>query len=149
MLYATLRDNSQVDLALLMKRTAPEVEAVIKSIAKTCHHAKQQLDSFAQIDPSVNLEDTHLPTPEIDTRDSISSATAKNILFNTGRDFELALLLTQYESLKYLAHMADILAEEETRPARRRFLAKLAEDCRSLHEKVVALIEAPYVNSAD
>jgi hypothetical protein len=57
----------------------------------------------------------------IKARKSISKARAKELLTQSGKEFELRLLLSQNEALTYGAHLADVLAKAEPNERRANF----------------------------
>jgi hypothetical protein len=80
---------------------------------------------------------------EADTLASISSATSKQILFHSGKEFEFRILLTQHEALNHITHLSGTLADQDPRDNRKQFLARLARQSAALHEPVLAQLKTP------
>jgi len=137
LLYSTLKDESQLDKALILKNPGDEVENLVKSIAQFAAESRSRLDAFAREDATLNLTFDGLPVLETETRNAISSATAKALLLSGGDEFAHHIMLTQYEALKYIRHLAGELADRETVEARKRFLERVADDAETRHELIV------------
>ena len=146
LLYSTINDESKVDDVLILKDPSPQVAELLKAIAQFARNTKNILEGLAQDDPTLDLDNLGLPETETKTRAAISGATAKQILLSGGRKFEFRILLTQHEALNYITHLADTLSEQETRPARKRYLAQLAKESKALHQRVIDQLQAPYVD---
>ncbi len=148
LLYSTISDESQVDKSTIFKSPAPQVTTLLKDIALACSEGTKQIEAFAKADPSIDLKDQGLPEMELKARKSISDATTKQVLFHFGKDFEFTILLTQHEALNYLHHIAMVLAEDDPNQARKTYLRNLAGKINALHDRVMALLKAPYVGAA-
>jgi hypothetical protein len=146
LLYSTIDDESRVDKVLILKDPSPQVVELLKAIAQFARDTSNTLEGFAKDDEALDLQNQGLPELESKTRAAISSATAKRILLSGGRKFEFRILLTQHEALNYITHLAHTLSEQETRPARKRYLAQFAKDAETLHQRVIAQLQAPYVD---
>jgi hypothetical protein len=68
---------------------------------------------------------------EAATREAIASTKEKELLSQTGGEFELSLLLTQAESLSYALHLARVAIENEFQPDRACALGGVSEDMAS------------------
>jgi len=141
LLYALVTDESKVDGILILKDASPGTKEAIKSIAARTKRAKEDLEALADADSTLKLDAADLPAVEEETRNTISSQTAKLLLTSSGDAFELNLLLTQYEALKYLSALAQALAEREPAGPRKVMLETLSTDARTLHEGVMILLE--------
>src|ERR1051325_31144 len=109
LLYELASKQSNVDKILIVKHAHPKIAALIKEIAQTFGQGKDQLESLAQKDPRLSLKSIHLPPLEQKTRESIEATTTKTLLFASGKEFELQLLLTQVQALDYASHLAKTL----------------------------------------
>ena len=112
----------------------------IKQIADVFAQAQKQLDEFAKEDSSLNFKMSHLPPMEDKTRAAIESTTTKDLLFSTGKTFELRLLLTQVQALDYASHLANQLADQDGNPKRKEFLTQFSKQCEQHHKQVVDLL---------
>jgi len=140
LLYDLLGDEQNVSKLLIIKRDRPELKALVKQISEQAGKAHKELEKFAKHNRALNLKDMALPTGEVETRKSIAKEKAKQLLAEKGKDFEIALLLTQNEALTYGAHLAQTVARMETDPERNRFLQQLSSDLLDLRNKVVRML---------
>ena len=139
-LYTLASEQSNVNKILIIKSASAKVSAEIKQIAEVFSQAKKQLDEFAKEDGSLNFKMSHLPSMEEKTRAAIASTTTKDLLFSSGKAFELRLLLTQVQALDYASHLADQLADQDGNPKRKEFLMQFARQCVQHHKAVVDLL---------
>jgi len=123
-----------------IKREHPDVRNLIKKIATTSGTGSALLEEFARQDPSIILDDFRLPPGETATRDAIAGTKQKELLGQSGDEFELTLLLTQTEALSYAWHLAKIAGESDTQPDRARALAGVSEDMQNLYHEVFAML---------
>ncbi len=140
LLSELLNQEKEVDKLLLIKLESAELRTLIKAIAATAKEGTAQLKAFASQDPALRLDETALPPGEVATRESISHAETRELLTPFNPNFELRLLLTQFQSLSYATHLAKIAAEHEPDGERRRRLLNLSERLQELHGRTFALI---------
>src|ERR1019366_1477124 len=119
---------------------APEVKNLIKKIAANSAAGAKLLEAFARHDLTINLEDIRLPPGETATRDAIASTKKKELLGQSGDEFELTLLLTQTEALSYAWHLAKVAGENESQPDRARALAGVSKDMENLYHEVFVML---------
>lgn len=81
-----------------------------------------------------------VPPGEAATREAIASTKEKELLSQTGGEFELSLLLTQAEALSYASHLAKVASENEFQPDRARALAGVSEDMTTLYHEVFVML---------
>jgi hypothetical protein len=74
------------------------------------------------------------------TRDAIASTKKKELLGQSGDEFELTLLLTQTEALSYAWHLAKVAGENEPQPDRARALAGVSDDMENLYREVFVML---------
>ncbi|MCC7144864.1 MAG: hypothetical protein IT443_00305 [Phycisphaeraceae bacterium] len=148
LLYQTVADESQVDQVLIIKNPDPPVAELIKAIAQFARDTKNKLQALAEEDSTLVLTKDGLPKAETKTRDAISDATAKQIIFSGGKEFEFRILLTQHQALNYITHLAEAIGAQDTHRIRKHYIAQVAEESKALHQKVIALMEAPYVDQS-
>ncbi|MDD1641177.1 MAG: hypothetical protein LUQ68_06665 [Methylococcaceae bacterium] len=142
LLYELTRQEQNVDKILMVKNANEKVSAEIKKIAQIFGQAHDQLDAFAKQYPRLRFETTRLPTLEKKTRDSIESQTTKTLLFSSGRNFELQLLLTQVQALQYAAHLAKELGGMDDSQNRKSFLNQFSKQCEQRHQHVIELLSS-------
>ena len=141
LLYQLLSQESNVAKILIIKHADQPIADIIKEIASTCGQAKQELDAFYKNDRHLNLALPSLPQVEQQTRAAIESTVTKQLLFSSGKRFEVRLLFTQAEALNYAAHLAQVLHEQEDNPDRKNFLATLSQRCTKLHDRAIDLLK--------
>ena len=98
------------------------------------------LEEFARRDPSINLNDIRLPPGEAATREAIASTKKKELLGQSGGEFELTLLLTQTEALSYAWHLAKVAGKSDSQPDRATALAGVSKDMEKLYHEVFAML---------
>jgi hypothetical protein len=140
LLHQLLNDEKNVSLLRFIKREPDDVKTLVKKIAINCAVGAQLLEEFAKDDPSIQLDDIRLPPGEAATRDAIAATRKKELLSQSGAEFELTLLLTQAQALSYGWHLAKVAAENEPQPDRARALAGVSEDMRNLYREVFGLL---------
>ena len=99
------------------------------------------MESFQKNDQHLNLKRTNLPELEQKTRAAIESTETKQLLFSSGKKFEVRFLFTQADAMNYAAYLAQVLHDQETDPLRKKFLATVAERCTTLHDHVMELLK--------
>ena len=140
LLYSLADKQSNVGKILIIKKASAKVSAEIKEIAEVFGKAKERLDGFEKEGGDLNFKMEHLPTMEEKTRAAIQSTTTKDLLFSSGKTFELRLLLTQVQALDYASHLANELADKEGNPKRKEFLTQFAKQCEEHHKQVVEMV---------
>jgi hypothetical protein len=148
LLHQLLDQEKDVSLLRFIKREPDDVKILVKKIAANCAVGAQLLEEFAKDDPSIRLDDIRLPPGEAATRDAIGSAKKKELLGQSGTEFELTLLLTQAQALSYGWHLAKVAGENEPQPDRARALAGVSEDMRNLYQEVFVLLLSKTKSSA-
>ncbi|MDB6113007.1 MAG: hypothetical protein JWR69_4757 [Pedosphaera sp.] len=140
LLHQLLSDEKDVSLLRFIKREQSDVKILVKKIATASGTGAKQLEEFARQDPSLDLADTRLPPGEAATREAIAATKQKELLGQSGDEFELSLLLSQSEALSYAAHLAKVAGENELQPDRARALADLNGKLTNLNQEVFALL---------
>jgi hypothetical protein len=140
LLHQLLDEQKDVSMLRFIKPEHTNVKNLVKRIATTSGTGATLLEEFAKDDPSISLDDIRLPPGEAATRDAIASTKEKELLGQTGDEFELTLLLTQTEALSYGWHLATVAGENEPQPARARALAGLSEDMQNLYHEVFVML---------
>jgi len=148
LLHQLLNEQKDVSMLRFIKREHFEVKDLIKKIAVNSATGAKLLEEFARHDPSINLDAIWLPPGEAATRNAIAAAKQKELLSQTGDEFELTLLLTQTEALSYAWHLAQVASENEPDPDRARALAGLGQDMQNLYREVFAMLLSKPIPSA-
>ena len=144
LLFDLLGDEKNVSKLLIIKRERPELKALINEISQRTGKAHKELEEFAKSDRSLNLKDMGLPAAEVLTRKAIAKTRAKELLTESGKDFELHLLLAQNEALTYGGHLATIAANSDTVTNRHQMLQQLSTDILQLQRKTVEMLLKNY-----
>jgi len=144
LLSELLGDEKNVSKLLIIKRERPELRDLIRDIAQRCGQAHEELERFAKADRGLNLKTNGLPAVEIGTRDAIGKTKAKQLLTESGKEFELRLLIAQHEALTYGSHLAATITKAETNAQRVQFLRRLSSDLEVLENRVTSLLLASY-----
>jgi hypothetical protein len=142
LLYQLLEEQKDVSILRFIKREHAEVKKLVKTIADDSASGSKLLREYAKLDATIKLDDFGLPPGEVATRASIASAKRKELLSQSGDEFELTLLLTQTEALGYASHLAKVAGENESQPARAQAMAGLSEDMESLYRRVFAMLRS-------
>ena len=140
LLHQLLADEKNVSLLLFIKREQDDVEKLVDKISANAAVAAKLLEEFARHDPAIRLEDFRLPPGELATREAIAATKQKELLGQSGAEFELSLLLTQTEALNYGWHLAKVASENEAQPGRARALAGVSKDLEHLYHEAFALL---------
>ena len=148
LLHQLLNDQKDVSILRFIKREHTDVKNLVKKIAVNSATGAKLLEEFAKDDPSISLDDIRLPPGELATRDAIASTKKKELLSQSGDEFELTLLLTQTEALSYAWHLAKVAGENEPQPDRARALAGVSKDMENLYREVFVMLLAKTKSSA-
>ena len=140
MLHQLLNQQKDVSILRFIKPEQSDLKNLVNKIAANSATGAKLLEDFARHDPSINLEDFRLPPGEAGARAAIAATDEKELLGHTGREFELALLLTQTQALTYGWHLAKVAAENEPDPDRARALRGLSEDMQNRYHEVFVLL---------
>jgi hypothetical protein len=144
LLFGLLGDEKNVSKLLIIKRERPELRTLIQEISDRAGQAHKELEALGKADRTLNLKDQGLPSAEVLTRNAIAKARAKELLTESGKEFELRLLLTQSEALTYGAYLAATAAASDTVAHRRQMLQQLSTDLNQLQKKSVEMLLKNY-----
>jgi hypothetical protein len=144
LLFELLGDEKNVSKLLIIKRERAELRDLIRDIAQRCGTAHEELERFAKADAALKLKTNGLPAVEIGTREAIGKTKAKQLLTESGKEFELRLLIAQHEALTYGSHLAATVAKAEPNPQRAQFLRRLSSDLEVLENRITSMLLANY-----
>jgi len=144
LLFDLVGEEKNVSKLLIIKRERAELRDLIRGISQRCGQAHKELEGFGGADRTLNLKAHGLPVIESETRAAIAKTKAKQLLTESGKEFELRLLISQHEALTYGAHLAATVAKNETNPQRAQFLRQLSSDLTALEQRVTSMILANY-----
>jgi hypothetical protein len=140
LLHQLLNEQKDVSILRFIRPEHKDIKNLTKKIAAASGAGAKLLEKLARQDPTIDLNDIGLPPGEVRTRATIASTKKKELMHQTGDEFELTLILTQTEALSYGWHLAKVVAENEPRPARARALAGLGTDMQGLYQEIFALL---------
>jgi hypothetical protein len=138
LLHQLLDQEKNVSLLRFIKSEPADLKKLVNQIATTSGTGAKLLEKFAKDDPLIRLDDLRLPPGEVATRDAIAATKQKELLGQTGDEFEMTLLLTQTAALSYGWHLADVAAQNEPQPDRARALQGISDDMQNLYHAVFA-----------
>jgi hypothetical protein len=141
-LYRLMSDEGNVDKILVVKSVDDPVKQLIKQIALTCSDAKTQLDDYQKQDGRSEFNVPDLPRLEQETRDLEAKTDEKELLFSSGKTFQLRLILTQLQATRYGQLLCTALAQIEDDPQRKDFLTRLASNLGVYHDQLTDMIAA-------
>lgn len=139
-LDALLGKQRNVDKILWLKSADDDVSGLLDTIATTTGEARKRIGKL--IGAAAGIDVDRLPDARIDqrTRAAIEATTREELLGAGGVEFEVRMLLSQLEGLRYGAHLARQIAEAEVSEERAEYLRGLAEELEGLRERVFALV---------
>jgi hypothetical protein len=140
LLYQLLGQEKDVSLLSLIKHEHADLKSTLKQIARDCGAGEKLLKKFAKQDPTLDLMDIRLPPGEVATRNAIAAHEQHDLLHEKGDPFEMTLLLTQAEAVNYGEFLAQVAAENEPNPTRKKALQDISEQMGSYHLRLVQLI---------
>jgi hypothetical protein len=137
-----LNDEKNLSKVLIVKHNSDELGKLVKDISTTAGNGATMLESLAKTQAGLNLKATSLPPGEAATRKAIAKTKEHLLLHSKDAEFELQLLLTQTEALNYGAHLAMVVADNESQAERTRDFLRLSAQLRELHERVLAMVRS-------
>jgi hypothetical protein len=135
-----LGNEKNLGKILIIKRNTDELGKLVADISKTAGNGAKMLEALAKTEPGLNLKATSLPPGEAATRKEMSKDREHLLLHSKDAEFQFQLLLTQVEALNYGAHLAMLVAENESQPDRTRDFLRLSAELRELNERVLAML---------
>ncbi len=135
-----LGDEKNVSKVLIVKHNTDALGILIKDISKTAGDGATMLEALAKTEPGLNLKATDLPPGEAATRKAIAKTKEHLLLHSKDEEFQFQLLLTQSEALSYGAHLALVVAENESQAGRTQEFLRLSAQLRELHERVLVML---------
>jgi hypothetical protein len=142
LLHQLLDDEKDVGKLRFIKREELDLRNLVKRISASSRAAAKRLEEFAKQDPSLVLTNTELPPGEVATRKAIADTKKKELLGQSGEQFEMSLFLSQAEALSYGSHLAKVAAENDAHPYRKHYLEGLSGELKALDQQLVSLMLA-------
>lgn len=142
-LYNTLRDEQYLKTIRLtktivtFKNISEPTRQIIDEIAQTSSAALEKLKQFASQAPVITFDTGKDGQIEQLTRDALRVTTAKEFL-TSKEDFELILLISQTQALRFISHLTKELQVIETNTKRKVWLGKLTDQYEKLYIRVLS-----------
>jgi hypothetical protein len=140
LLYKLMSDESQVGGIFVIKGADASVQSLVKEIGTACQDFKKQMDTFPKGVAGIEFDVADLPPAEAETRKLIAGNETHTLLFSSGKEFELNLLLTQVQAMSYATYLSKAIEQQEDDPGRKKFLTNLSVRSAVLHDRVVKMI---------
>src|SRR5271168_2173713 len=132
--YDFCNQESQLSLLLWVKTTPPNIADYATRISSTAKDDMAILKKFGTDDNALRLNKVSLPGFEIDVRKSMGDDRKQQLLWGaSGPAFAQAVSMTQSEVTNYGLHVAKILADTDTNPARARAMRGIYDKWSALH----------------
>jgi len=145
-LHTMLRDQQYLKTIRLTKTlvtfqsVSEPTRKIVDAIAQTSSTALDELERLASEAPKIDLDAGKDTGIEQMTRDALRTTTAKEYL-TSKKDFELVLLISQIQVLRYITHLAMELKVIETNDSRRAWLDTLSGRIEKLYLRVLSRLK--------
>jgi hypothetical protein len=140
LLYRLMSDESDVNKILIIKDVDPALKAVVGQIAETCSNAKERFDEYQKQDGHSEFDVPDLPRVEQEARDLEAKMDEKELVFSSGKAFELRLILTQLQAMRYGQQLCNALVPIELDPQRKAVLSNLGSELGAYHDRLAEMI---------
>lgn len=145
-LYANLGDEQYLKTIRLTKTIvtfesiSEPTREIIDEIAQLSSAAREELEQLAALSPVIMLDAGEDGQIEQRTRDAIRMTTVKEF-FTSKEDFEVVLLVSQSQALRFISHLLKELHVIETNSKRKAWLGTLSEQFEQLYFRVLARLK--------
>ncbi|MGD0140604.1 MAG: hypothetical protein ABSD28_17185 [Tepidisphaeraceae bacterium] len=140
LLHQLMSDESDVSKMLFIKHADEPVAGAVKEISGACKTAKSRMDDFPKTDARIEFDVPDLPRVEQESRDLDSSIEEKELLFSSGKTFELRLIYSQAQAMEYGEVLCKALAAREDDAGRKAFVTDLAQQCADFRDRLLGLL---------
>jgi hypothetical protein len=140
LLYQLMSDESDVSKMLIIKHADEPVAGAVKEISAACRAAKSRMDDFPKADVRIEFNVPDLPSVEQESRDLDSSIEEKELLFSSGKTFEVRLIYSQAQAMEYGEVLCKALAAREDDAGRKAFVTDLAKQCADFRDRLLELL---------
>lgn len=141
LLYQLMGDESDVSKLFILKHVDESVGGLVKEISGTSQAAKLKLDGFFTPQSRIEFDVSDLPKTEQASRELERKRQTKELLFSSGKAFELQLIFSQAEATEYAANLCQAIATLEDDPGRKDFLTKLAGEFAGYRDRLMGLLD--------
>jgi hypothetical protein len=140
LLHQLMSDETDVSKILILKHADDPVANAVKEIAHACQAAKTRMDDFPKTDVRIEFDVPDLPRVEQESRDLDSSIEEKELLFSSGKTFELRLIYSQAQAMEYGEVLCKALAAREDDAGRKAFVTDLSKQCADFRDRLLGLL---------
>jgi hypothetical protein len=142
----TLRDEQHLKTIrytktiVTFKSISEPTEQVIDEIAQTSAAALEELEQLASLTPRIIFDVDRAGQIEQMTRDALRITTAKEFL-TSKEDFEVRLLVSQTQALRFISHVTKELSDIETNTKRKQWLGMISDQFEILYLRVLSRLK--------
>jgi hypothetical protein len=145
-LHATLGDEQHLKTIRLtktivtFKSISEPTRNIIDDIAQTSSAALEEIEQLASLSPEILFDAGRDERIEQKTRRALRITTAKEFL-TSKENFEVILLVSQTQALRFISHLARELSDIETNTRRKVWLDTLSDRYEALYRRVLSRLE--------
>ena len=145
-LHATLGDEQYLKTIRLaktivtFKSISEPTRHIIDDIAQTSSDALEDLEQLASLSPEILFDAGMDGQIEQKTRRALRITTAKEFL-TSKENFEVLLLISQTQALRFISHLARELSDIETNTRRKVWLVTLSDRFEALYRRVLSRLK--------
>jgi hypothetical protein len=142
----TLRDEQHLKTIrytktiVTFKSISEDTEQVIDDIAQTSAVALKELEQLASLTPRIIFDINGAGQIEQMTRDALRITTAKEFL-TSKEDFEVRLIVSQTQALRFISHVTKELSDIETNTKRKEWLGMISDQFEILYLRVLSRLK--------
>ena len=142
----TLRDEQHLKTIrytktiVTFKSISEDTEQVIDDIAQTSAVALKELEQLASLTPRIIFDINGAGQIEQMTRDALRITTAKEFL-TSKEDFEVRLIVSQTQALRFISHVTKELSDIETNTKRKEWLGMISGQFEILYVRVLSRLK--------
>ncbi len=122
------------------KSISEPTRKVIDDIAQSSAVALEELEQLASLTPVIIFDIERVGEIEQMTRDAIRITTAKEFL-TSKEDFEVRLLISQTQALRFVSHLTKELRDIETNAKRKEWLGMISDQYEKLYLRVLSRLK--------
>jgi len=142
----TLRDEQHLKTIrytktiVTFKSISEPTKQVIDDIAQTSAVALEELEQLASLTPGIIFDIDRAGQIQQMTRDALRITTAKEFL-TSKEDFEVRLLVSQTQALRFISHVTKELSDIETNTKRKEWLEIISDQFEKLYFRVLSRLK--------
>lgn len=142
----TLRDEQYLKTIrftktiVTFKSISEPTKLVIDDIAQTSAVVLDELEKLASLTPGIVFDIERVGQIDQMTRDALRITTAKEFI-TSKEDFEIRLLVSQTQALRFISHLAKELHVIETNSKRKEWLGTISDQYEKLYLRVLSRLK--------